>query len=259
MTGHLEDFVWAINPLHSSKAGSGCEVKPGWKGQAVLSICVFVPGGTGGHLHASLLIMGMFTSPWGAAPVWRLQGWHEHLTVKGRGNSSRWHRKGRGFCPGLPHGTTNSGQMELIIHHQLLSFPWGVQRSLLPDWEICFFQDGLLSVCFHSLVHFLLSTKSIPWFCIWSLEESSSGNPAIEANLPVGLYPSQLRVLMNFQPNYPKDPRIQTSCSFSSGTHTEIMDFARTSSVYKCKCFEVSNISLRMPRGKPQCAVMGWA
>lgn len=57
MTGHLEDFVWAINPLHSSKAGSGCEVKPGWKGQAVLSICVFVPGGTEGHLHASLVTM----------------------------------------------------------------------------------------------------------------------------------------------------------------------------------------------------------
>ncbi|KAI1238636.1 hypothetical protein IHE44_0013373 [Lamprotornis superbus] len=93
-----------------------------------------------------------------------------------------------------------------------------------------------------SLVRFLLSTKSIPYFCIWSSEESSSpGNPAIEANLlPVLHDPSQFRVSMNFQPNYPKDPRVQTSCSFSSGTCTEIMDFARTSSVYNCKCFEES-------------------
>lgn len=28
--------------------------------------------------------------------------------------------------------------VELIIHHQLLSFPWGVQRRLLLAWEICF-------------------------------------------------------------------------------------------------------------------------
>lgn len=81
MTGHLEDFVGAINPLHSSKAGSGCEVKPGWKGQALLRIWVFVPGGTEGHLQASLLIMGIFISPWGAAPACgclpeqELQGW----------------------------------------------------------------------------------------------------------------------------------------------------------------------------------------
>lgn len=72
MTGHLEDFVGAINPLHSSKAGSGCEVKPGWKGQALLRIWVFVPGGTEGHLQASLLIMGIFISPGGAAPAWWL-------------------------------------------------------------------------------------------------------------------------------------------------------------------------------------------
>lgn len=46
-------------------------MRSGWKGQAVLSIGVFVPGGTEGHLHSSLLIMGMCISPWGAAPT----GW----------------------------------------------------------------------------------------------------------------------------------------------------------------------------------------
>lgn len=117
MTGHLEDSVWAINPLLSSKAGSGCEVKPGWKGQAVLSICVLVPGGTERHLHASLLSMGIFISPWGAAPTWRLfprtgtAGMTGAPHGEGKGqesNSSSWHRKGEGFCPALPHGTTNS-------------------------------------------------------------------------------------------------------------------------------------------------------
>lgn len=54
-----------------------------------------------------------------------------------------------------------------------------------------------------------------------------------------------------------RDPQLQTSGSFSSGTSTEIMDCARTSSVYMCKCFEVRNISVRMPRGKPQCAADG--
>lgn len=40
----------------------------------------------------------------------------------------------------------------------------------------------------------------------------------------------------------------------------EIMDFARASSIYKCKCFEVSNISLRVPRDNPHSVLlMGWA
>lgn len=97
MTGHLEDFVWAINPLHSSKAGSGCEVKPGWKGQALLRIWVFVPGGQ----KASLLIMGIFISPWGAAPTWWLfarTGTAGMTQRKGHeSNSSSWHRKGKRF------------------------------------------------------------------------------------------------------------------------------------------------------------------
>lgn len=166
-------------------------------------------------------------------------------------------------------GTMNRkcGHMELTTHpHHLLSFPWGVQRRLLcshvaPKWGDLVFWRGSAQ-CVHSQpCLFLLCTKSILYFCIWSLEESSSPrNPAVEANLPAMLDPSQFREWTNFQPNYPKDPHVQTSCSFSSGTRMEIMDFARTSSIYKCNCFEVSNISLRGPREKPlSILLMGWA
>lgn len=154
MTGHLENFVWAINPLHSSKAGSGCEVKPGWKGQAVLSVCVFVPGGTEGHLHASLLIMGICISPWGATPTWQLfartgtAGMTQAPHAEGKGqesNSSRWHKKGKGFCPVLLHGTTNrnvvtwrSSYTHAPAPFISLACPEKPAPMLLPKWEICF-------------------------------------------------------------------------------------------------------------------------
>lgn len=114
---------------------------------------------------------------------------------------------------------------------------------------------------FHSLS--LLGTTSIPCFCILrgSSEESSSGNAAVQESVPSVMHgPSQFRVWRNFQPDYPKDPQVQSSGSFSTGTHMEIMDCARTSSVYKCKWFEVSSISVRMPRGKTlSVLLMGWA
>lgn len=71
-----------------------------------------------------------------------------HSEGKGQeSNSSSWHRKGRGFCPGLPHGTTNIGQMELIIHHQLLSFPLDFPEEAAPSLGDLFFYEMDCSVC----------------------------------------------------------------------------------------------------------------
>lgn len=177
LTGHLEDFVWAINPLHSSKAGSGCEVKPGWKGQAVPSICVFVPGGTEGLLHASLLIMGIFISPWGAAPVWWLfartgtAGMTQAPRGEGKGqdiNSSRWQRKLKGFLPVCQwNHKQECGYTELVIHPQPPFISPGCLEEaapmLLPNGEICFFPDGVLAECFHNLA---FSCSAPSPFCV---------------------------------------------------------------------------------------------
>lgn len=170
MTGHLEDFVRAINPLHSSKAGSGCEVKPGWKGQAVPSICVFVPGGTEGLLHASLLIMGIFISPWGAAPVWWLfartgtAGMTQAPPGEGKGqesNSSRWQRKGKGFLPVCQWNHEQEMWSHGAHHTPTTSFHFpGVSRGgcsapmLLPKGDIVFLKTEC-SVCAFTALPFL--------------------------------------------------------------------------------------------------------
>lgn len=106
---------------------------------------------------------------------------------------------------------------------------------------------------------FLLGTTSIPYFCIWNLEESSSpGNPAVQENVPSVMHDSsQFRVWMNVQPGYPKDPQVQSSGSFSSGTSAEIMDCARPSSVYQCKCFEVRKTCEDAKGKTTQCAADG--
>lgn len=185
-------------------------MRPGWKGRALLSICVFVPGGTEGHLHASLLIMGMFISPWGAAPVsWLFARTGTAGLTQAPQSEGRKRRA-------IPADDTGEEKVSILVclmapptgmwshgaHHpptNSFHFP-GVSRGacahVAPKLGDLFFSRWIVQRVLAQPCLFLLGTKCIPYFCIWTLEESSSpGNPAIEANLlPVLLDPSQFRM-----------------------------------------------------------------
>lgn len=155
MTGHLEDFVWAINPLHSSKAGSGCEGNLAGRGRHFSgSGYLFLEAQKGtcrlpcyyGNIHFTL----GYSSCLVAVCQNRncrddtKQGAAEQFQQMTKENKRFLSWSHRGMWWHGAHHTPNTS---------FTSLRWLEEAApmLLPNWEICFFQDELLRVSFHSL------------------------------------------------------------------------------------------------------------
>lgn len=144
-------------------------------------------------------MMGIFISPRGAAPTWWLfartgtAGMTRALQGEGKGqesNSSRCHRKGKGFRPVCPMAPQTGVWSRGARHTPTTSFHFpGVSREgcshVAPKLGDLFSPRWIAQCVLSQPCLFLLCTKSILHFCSWSLQESSSPkNLAIEANLP---------------------------------------------------------------------------